>query len=110
MATVTVRARWCEFEIRTNIDSRFHFQGHAMSESLVLVGLLVVAGSGFPGLLFGRRSLSGQRLATVLAVLGAGLGLAGVGWFWATGESQPIVKPWALPGGLPNVAIDGLSA
>ncbi|MGE5195089.1 MAG: proton-conducting transporter membrane subunit [Deltaproteobacteria bacterium] len=81
-----------------------------MSEGLVLAGTLVLAGSGFPGLLFGRNSLVGQRLATALAVFGAGLGLAGVGWFWATGESQPIIRPWALPGGVLNVAIDGLSA
>ena len=81
-----------------------------MSEWLVLVGTLFAAASGFPGLFFGRNSLSGQWLTTLLAVLGAGLGLAGVGWFWATGESQPIVIPWALPGVRLNVAMDGLSA
>jgi hypothetical protein len=80
-----------------------------MSEWLVLAGTLTAAASGFPGLLFPRSSLFGQRLTTLLAVLGSGLGLAGVGWFWATGESQPIVIPWALPGGVLNVAIDGLS-
>ena len=81
-----------------------------MSEGLVLAGTLILAASGFPGLLFGRKSLAGQRLCTAVAVAGSGTGLAGVAWFWGTGESQPIIRPWALPGGVLNVAIDGLSA
>src|SRR5690242_14021185 len=68
---------------RRRTDAR---KGVAMSEALVLAGTLVVAASGFPGLFFGRNSLLGQRLSTLLAVLGGGLGLAGVGWFWVTGE------------------------
>ena len=35
--------------------------------------------------------MGGQWVTTLLAVLGAGLGLGGVGWFWATGDSRPIV-------------------
>ena len=70
----------------------------SMSESLVLLGIIIAASSGLPGLLLGRTSMSGQWVTTLLAVLGAGLGLGGVGWFWATGESQPIVLPWSLPG------------
>ena len=54
--------------------------------------------------------MSGQWVTTLLAVLGAGLGLAGVGSFWATGDSQPIVLPWAIPGAEFSVGIDGLSA
>ena len=81
-----------------------------MSEWLVLMGAVVVAASGFPGLCFRRTSLSGQWLTTLLAVSGAGLGLAGVGWFLATGESQPIEWQW-LPKGISlDVAVDGLSA
>src|SRR5581483_6870947 len=60
-------------------------------------------------LLAGRASMAGQWLTTALAALGAGLGLAGVGWFWATGESEPVVRPW-LPGAEFRVAVDGLSA
>ena len=81
-----------------------------MSESLVLLGIIIAATSGLPGFLWGRMSMSGQRVTTLLAVLGAGLGLAGAGSFWATGVNQPIVLPWALPGALFNVGIDGLSA
>src|SRR3954454_15783363 len=81
-----------------------------MCESLVLLGIVVVASSGLPGLLFGRRARSGQWLTTLLAVSGSGLGLAGAGWFWATGDSRPVVRPWPLPGAEFRVAVDGLSA
>jgi hydrogenase-4 component B len=54
--------------------------------------------------------MSGQWVTTFFAVLGAGLGLVGVGWFWATGDSRPLVWPWSLPGAQFSVVIDGLSA
>ncbi len=81
-----------------------------MSEFLVLVGLLITTLSGVPGLLFNRSSMTGQQVTTVLAVFGACLGLTGVGTFWATGESEPIVLPWAIPGAELSMALDGLSA
>jgi hydrogenase-4 component B len=81
-----------------------------MSESLVLLGIGLAAASGVPGLLLSRSSTGGQRLATLLAALGAALGLAGVGQFWATGVSQPVVRPWPLLGADFSVALDGLSA
>src|SRR5205807_2433113 len=60
--------------------------------------------------LLSRRALTGQRLTTVLAVVGSGLGLGGVGVFWATGASAPIARPWLFPGVEFSVAMDGLSA
>lgn len=81
-----------------------------MSEWLVLMGAIVVAASGFPGLFFRRTALTGQWLTTLLAVSGAGLGLAGVGWFLVTGESRAIVRDWLPQGIRLNVAVDGLSA
>src|SRR5579871_1079775 len=81
-----------------------------MSEALVLLGILVAALSGLPGLLLGRRSMRGQGVTTLLAVLGAGLGLSGIGTFWATGMGQPVVLPWSIPGAEFNVVVDGLSA
>jgi hydrogenase-4 component B len=81
-----------------------------MSELLVLLGIVAAACSGAPGLLLHRASMSGQRLSTLLAVLGAGFGLGGVGTFWVMGDSQPIVLPWDVPGGEFSVAVDGLSA
>lgn len=81
-----------------------------MSEVLVLLGTLIAAASGVPGLLLSRSSPTGQCVTTLLAVLGAGLGLGGVGMFWATGDSQPIIQPWLIPGAEFSVAMDGLSA
>src|SRR5438477_193369 len=82
-----------------------------MSEALVLWGIVVVGSSGIPGLLVGRTSMTGQWATTLLAVSGAVLGLAGVGWFWATGDSDPIRLPWSVISGAEfSVAVDGLSA
>src|ERR1019366_8947724 len=84
--------------------------GYIMSESLVLWGIVIAGSSGIPGLLGGRTSMIGQWVTTLAAVFASGLGLGGVGWFWATGDSQPIVRPWPIPGGDFSVALDGLSA
>jgi hydrogenase-4 component B len=82
-----------------------------MSAWLVLLGIVVAAASGVPGLFLGRQSAGGQGLAALLAVVAGVLGLAGVGVFWATGDSEPIVRPWPiLPGAEFRVALDGLSA
>jgi hydrogenase-4 component B len=81
-----------------------------MSEQLVLLGLVVSAFSGVPGLFVNRRSNAGQTLTTGLAVIGAALGLIGVGVFWVTGDATPIVVPWNIPGAEFHVAMDGLSA
>jgi hydrogenase-4 component B len=85
-----------------------------VSEDLVLLGIVTAALSGVPGLLLDRTSNRGQRLTTLLAVIGSGLGLAGIAWFWATGDCQPIVRPWLIPGtdvhAEFSVAVDGLSA
>ena len=51
--------------------------GYVMSESLVLWAIVIAASSGLPGLFLGRTSMIGQWLTTLLAVLGAGLGLGG---------------------------------
>src|SRR5260370_25973083 len=81
-----------------------------MSGSLVLLGTVIAASSGLPGLLLGRTSMIGQWVATLLAVIGAGLGVGGVGWFWWTGEGQPIDLPSSILGAGFRVGIDGLSA
>ncbi len=81
-----------------------------MSERLVLIGIVIAAVSGFPGLFLSRHSTLGQWLSTALAVIGSAVGLSSVGVFWAAGDSQPIVRPWAIPGGEFHVAMDGLSA
>jgi hydrogenase-4 component B len=81
-----------------------------MSERLLLLGIAVAAASGVPGLFFGRRSMGGQWLSVALAVLACGLGLAGVGAFWAAG-GEPVAWPWPLVRGADfAVGVDGLSA
>ena len=81
-----------------------------MSENLILLGIVITASSGLAGLCFGRTSMRGQWLTTALAAIGAAIGLAGIAAFWITGESQPIVRPWSIPGGEFSIAVDGLSA
>jgi len=81
-----------------------------VSELFVLLGIVLAATSGIPGLLMGRSCMTGQWVTTLLAVLGAGVGLAGVGIFWTGAASQPIVLPWPIPGAEFSVALDGLSA
>src|SRR5258706_16452275 len=81
-----------------------------MCEELILLGIALVGVSGAVGLLWRPGAPSGQWVATSLAVLGVGLGLAGIGYFWATGESVPINFAWPLPGARFDVAVDGLSA
>lgn len=81
-----------------------------MSESLILWGIVIAGSSDFPGLLVGRTSMIGQWVTTLLAVFGASLGLGGVGWFWATGDSRPITRPWLILGAEFSAGLDGLSA
>jgi hydrogenase-4 component B len=81
-----------------------------MCERLVLAGIVFAAMSGLPGLLMRRSAVAGQWLATLAAALGAALGLAGAGAYWATGSSEAIVLPWSIPGAEFRVVMDGLSA
>jgi len=84
-----------------------------MSHTLVLLAIIFVATSGVPGFFIRRTSMAGQWLTTLLAAFGAGLGLGGVGCFWAAGASPPTAIPWVLPGTekeAATVALDGLSA
>jgi hydrogenase-4 component B len=83
---------------------------HVMNEHLVLAGAALAAVSGGPGLVVGRTSMNGQRIATLLAMLAAGLGLGGVVSFWIYGVSDPLVRQWGLLGADFGVAVDGLSA
>jgi hydrogenase-4 component B len=81
-----------------------------MSERLVLLGILLCAISGLPGLFLGRHTRKGQWLATALSVAGCLLGLVGAAVFWAAEDSAPLRYPWPVPGGEFHVQVDGLSA
>ena len=81
-----------------------------MSEQFVLLAIVIAATSGMPGLFASRSSNAGQWLSVLLIIIASACGLCGVGIFWATGISAPIVRPWAIPGAEFHVAMDGLSA
>ncbi len=83
------------------------------NEELVLLGAVLLAVSGVPGLLLGRASAAGEWLAALLLALGAVAGLAGA---VAAPFAEPkyLLLPRLLPGvefaGDFVVAIDGISA
>jgi hydrogenase-4 component B len=81
-----------------------------MSERLVLLAIAVCAASGAVGFLLRRDATGGQWIATSLAVIGSGLGLAGSAVFWIAGDSRPLSLSWSLPGAAFDVGVDGLSA
>jgi hydrogenase-4 component B len=82
-----------------------------MSEELVLLGIVLAAASGVPGLFLGRHSYIGQWISVLLAGSGSAFGLSAAGVFWAAGPGSPIEFSWpVLPGARFSVAVDGLSA
>ena len=64
-----------------------------MSEVLLLAAIVLTASSGLAGLLAPRSSTAGQRLSALIAVAGCLVGLIGLGVFWSTGASRPVVAP-----------------
>lgn len=84
--------------------------GHLSGEQLVLIGSMIAAVSGFPGLCFSRRTSIGQQLSAVLLVLGCGYGLAGVGKFLATRETHALSFPSPFAGIDFSLGIDSISA
>lgn len=84
-----------------------------MNEWLVLAGISLVAMSGLPGLVTGRASRRGERIAVGLVVLGAACGLAGaIRALVAPWTAEPITSGWQLAGpyGVLRVEVDALSA
>ncbi|HEY5282802.1 MAG TPA: hydrogenase, partial [Polyangia bacterium] len=80
-----------------------------MTDWLVIAGMVLAAASGVPGLWEARKSDGGERLATVLMVLGALCGIVGAGLAiaWPTAG---IDLGWPVPGGRFAIRIDGISA
>jgi len=79
-----------------------------MRAELVLVALGLVAVSGVPGLLFGRSSPVGERVAAFLLILGSVLGLLVA--LGAMAEPVSLARAWPVPGGELAVRVDGLAA
>ncbi|MCI0365715.1 MAG: hypothetical protein L0219_17785 [Phycisphaerales bacterium] len=80
-----------------------------MTDRLILVAAGLLALSGVPGLFLSRRSMTGQTIATALAVFGAIIGLAGAMAAPATSESIRVSIPWSIPGAAFSLRIDSLS-
>jgi hydrogenase-4 component B len=79
-----------------------------MSASLVLVAILLLGVSGIPGLLWGRRSPAGERIAVFLVAVGSAIGLGGA--LGGIAKPTSLASGWAVPGGELAVRIDGLTA
>jgi len=74
----------------------------------LLGGILLIAGSGIPGLLLRRDGNAGERLACVLLL--GGILLCGVPLAAAfTGAPAAFSRPWTVPAGRFAVGLDSLS-
>src|SRR2546423_767160 len=77
---------------------------------LLLISVIVIAISGFPGLLLSRQSALGQWLAAALNLIGSGLGGAALVLQHVHPElSHEITSGWGLPLGRFAIAIDDIS-
>ena len=82
-----------------------------MSVLTALTGASVlVACSGFAGLVFRKGSQRGQRVATILHVSGCAVGAAAAVFVLFGPDSFAVEHAWSLPGGTIRFAIDRLSA
>ncbi len=79
-------------------------------EWIVILGIALVAASGFPALVLPRTLSLGGWIATILAAIGNVLGLVGTISWLVSGESHPVHYPWLIPGAEFSVAIDTLSS
>ncbi|BDV41890.1 hydrogenase [Geotalea uraniireducens] len=84
-------------------------EGVTDSASLVLIAISLMAISGIPGLLL-RRVGGGQRLAALLTVVSALLGLPASLSLLLAGRTVTFGVDWGLPFGPCELAIDPLSA
>jgi hydrogenase-4 component B len=80
-----------------------------MTDWLVIAGTILAAVSGIPGLWEERKGGKGERIATVLMVLGALCGITGAALAIAY-PSAGIDLGWPVPGGRFAICIDGISA
>jgi hydrogenase-4 component B len=77
---------------------------------LLGLAVLLVSGSGIPGLFVRVRGIASEPTATVLLVAGSGCGIASAILAASGAGSTSIDLPWSVPGGAFHLAIDGISA
>ena len=80
-----------------------------MTLALIVVAAVLAAASGLPGLLLRRSSPWGQRVAAMMMVGAAIVGLGGVCSSYASEGMATMTIPW-LAAGRPVVGVDALSA
>ncbi|HML76070.1 MAG TPA: proton-conducting transporter membrane subunit [Anaerohalosphaeraceae bacterium] len=80
-----------------------------MSVWMILAAIAVLGFGGFPACLFSSRRAAGQKLTTLLMLLGSGLGLSGVVMSLGESTTASMCAAWFLPWGRFAVAIDPLS-
>jgi hydrogenase-4 component B len=78
--------------------------------TLLAAAFVSIAISGFAGLLFPRGSAAGQRVATVLHVLGSTAGVAGAALVLFGQDAVAFQHAWQWPSGSIRIAVDRLSA
>jgi hydrogenase-4 component B len=81
----------------------------AMNEWLVIAGTVLAAASGVPSVFERRDGGKGERVATVLMVMGAVLAIVGAALAIAR-PSPGISLGWSVPGGQFALRVDGISA
>jgi len=80
-----------------------------MSVWMMLAAIAALGLSGLPACLFSCRWAAGQKLTTLLMLLGSGLGLSGVVMSLNEPTTASVGSAWFLPWGRFAVAIDPLS-
>ncbi len=80
-----------------------------MALNFVIIAILFAAISGWPGVFLSRKSAWGQRIAAVLMIVSAVLGLAGAWLGWTMDSSGTMNFPWPSVGNSLN-GLDALSA
>src|SRR5439155_65334 len=103
------RAALVERAVARVLDPSLQPMNDAPGLLIAVLGALVLASSGAPGLFASRRSDAAQHLANALAILGSLLGLAGVIACIAGGRAD-IDVPSLLPFGRISLRIDALGA
>lgn len=77
--------------------------------TLFLAGIIIIAGSGLPGLFMKKEERYGEYLAEILALLGASCTFIGLLFCVLNSATTVVSAPWSIPGGELLVRIDSIS-
>lgn len=80
-----------------------------LSVKVIIAAAVVMALSGLPACLLSRRSRAGQRLTTMLLLIGSLIGLGGLALSFGQTIPPALRVPWFLPWGQFSITIDAIS-